>query len=392
MKAVIAGGGIGGLTAGLCLQHYGWQVTVLERATRLEEIGAGLQLSPNACHVLARLGLLDPLEPLTFAPERIEMRFGKSGRNIFSIPLRDAALKRWGAPYLHLHRADLVDALAGALTRLDAGGLQYARQVQGYQVHEHGVLVQLASGEVLEADLLVGADGIHSAVQTCMLGEQTPRYTGNVAWRMTVPVEGLGEHAPPPTACVWAGAGRHAVTYLLKGGRLANFVGVVEQADWVAESWTARGSREKALEDFAGWHPVITTLIEQSDRHYQWALFDREPLTRWTDQRVALLGDACHPMLPFLAQGAAMAIEDAWVLASQLAAHDDIATALHAYQQQRKQRTRRAQMGARANMKRFHHRHAFAYLPYWLAGRLAPGFVHGRQDWLYGVNVTHAIL
>lgn len=389
MKAVIAGGGIGGLSTALCLLQHGWEVRVLEQAAVLESVGAGLQLSPNGCHVLRRLGLLEPLSEYAFAPECIEMRLGRSGRTVFSIPLQAYAHQRWGAPYLHIHRARLLDGLVQALQERAPGSLQCGQKVVGYTPAGSGVCVTTAGGETIEADLLVGADGIHSQIQAQMLGPAPPRFTGNVAWRMTVPEAHLGDLCPPSTACVWVGPGRHAVTYRLGEG-LVNFVGVVEQADWSNESWTAEGNREHAARDFAGWHPVVTTLIEQARTHYQWALLDRAPLPRWTDGRVALLGDAAHPMLPFLAQGAVMAMEDAWVLAHCLVSEMNIAKGLISYQQARMARTARAQAGARANMRRFHHRNPLAYLPYWLAGRYAPGFVHGRQDWLYGVDVTHA--
>jgi salicylate hydroxylase len=198
----------------------------------------------------------------------------------------------------------------------------------------------------------------------------------------------LEELVPPPAACVWVGEGRHAVTYRLRRGELANFVGVVEQDAWRGESWTEPGDRAEALAQFRGFHPIVLRLIERAEAHFRWALFDREPLDRWTEGRVALLGDACHPMLPFMAQGAAMAIEDAWVLATCLKAAAAVPAALIAYERARLERTAKMQSAARANARIFHRRTALGklatYGPMWLGARLAPALVRRRQDWIYG--------
>lgn len=389
MQAIIIGAGIGGLTAALCLQRIGWQVTVYEQAQQLVEVGAGIQISPNGSRVLDALGLTDYLAPHLFEPERIDMRWGLSGGSIFSIPLKEQAVDRWGAPYWHLHRADLVAVLSQALVAASPKALRLGVAVSGYAQPSGPVVVNLSNGEQSEADVLIGADGIHSTLRTQMLGADKPRFTGNVAWRMTVPTDKLGRHVPPPTACIWAGAKRHAVTYLLQGGRLANLVGVVEQSDWQRESWTEQGTREDAIADFVGWHPVITEIIRQADAHYRWALFDREPLDHWVDGNVALLGDACHPMLPFLAQGAVMAIEDAWVLADSIKGCDagNLGQALQGYQTQRLARTAKVQREAAANQRRFHYGFRPAYWPLQITTKLMPNLLHRRQDWLYGHSV-----
>lgn len=386
-QALIVGAGIGGLTTALCLQRIGWNVVLLEQAQALSDIGAGIQISPNGTRILNALGVLDRLTKTHFQPERIEMRLGKSGRQVFSIPLREAAMQRWGAPYLHLHRADLINALKETLEDGAAHRLHTAHRVTGYRQDEQKIEAILADGTSLTGDALIAADGIHSTIREQMLGPQTPRFTGNVAWRATVPMDLLGDLAPPPTACIWVGPQRHAVTYRLRGGKLANFVGVVEQQDWQKESWTEAGDRADVLADFEGWHPTITRIISQAQQHYRWALFDREPLSRWTDGRAALLGDACHPMLPFLAQGAVMAIEDAWVLAQQLEQVTEPSRALSDYAHSRQPRSAKVQRGSRANMKTFHHRSPIAYLPFWLVGKLRPQYFHARQDWLYGENL-----
>ncbi len=393
LKTIVVGGGIGGLTAALCLHHFGHQPVVLERAVELEEVGAGLQVSPNGMQVFQALGLAEAIGAMAFRPEALEMRMGRSGRRVFSIPVADEAIRRWGAPYLHIHRADLVEALRARLAALVPGALRVGAEVTAYEQGPKRAQVRLSDDTVLDGDVVIGADGIHSIIRTRMLGPDAPEFTGNVAWRAVVPIERLGDLAPPPTACVWVGPARHAVTYRLRGGQLANLVGVVEHSGWSDEAWTAQGTREQALADFAGWHPVVTNLIERADTHFRWALFDRKPLPHWSDGRVALLGDACHPMLPFMAQGAVMAIEDAWVLAACVSAGgDDIAAALQRYFDMRIARTTRIQAAAWGNMATFHQRtrlaQAATYGPMWLAGHLAPGIVHSRQDWIYGHDVT----
>ena len=228
-----------------------------------------------------------------------------------------------------------------------------------------------------------------------MLGPDQPNFTGNIAWRAVVPVGALGSHIPNPTACAWMGRGRHAVTYRLRRGELANFVGVVERSDWTKEGWAEKGSQDEALKDFEGWHPAITTLIKavNPDALFRWALFDRKPLSRWSDGNVTLLGDAAHPMLPFLAQGAAMAVEDSWVLAREISQPNrPIKESLETYQTLRLKRTRKAQAGSRANMKTFHQPTTLGQLktygPMWLAGKIVPSAVHKRMDWLYSFDVT----
>ncbi|MGJ8669335.1 MAG: FAD-dependent monooxygenase [Oceanococcus sp.] len=384
MKALIAGGGIGGLCAALCLRRIGWEVLVLEQASETGELGAGIQISPNGGHVLQQLGLMETLSAKAFHPQALEMRWGRSGRQVFHVPLQEHAQKRWGAPYLHLHRADLIQVLVDSLQAHAENSLRTNSRVQSYSQDEQQVSVQLQNGENISGDILIGADGIHSAIRSQMLGENSPRFTGNVAWRAVVPMDQLADCPPPPTACVWVGPGRHAVTYRVRGGTLANFVGVVEHSQWTHESWTQAGSREEVLADFADFHPCVRNLIAKASTHFRWALYDREPLPRWSEGRVALLGDACHPMLPFLAQGAAMAIEDAWVLSEQLQQQPNITTANQAYFQQRLARTQQVQAGARRNSRTFHHRYAATYLPIAIAAKLMPGLILNRFDWLYG--------
>lgn len=386
IDVLIVGAGIGGLTLAHALLRRGKTVQVLERATALESVGAGIQIPPNAMKVLRNLHLDDAVMERAFKPEAIETRMGQSGRSVFKIPLVEYAASRWGAPYLHIHRADYIALLSESLPD---GIIQLGAKVTSYGQNTERVSVTLSDGMSVNGQYLIGADGIRSSVREQILGPDAPKFTGNVAWRAVVPIDRLGDFAPSPTACAWFGSGRHAVTYRLGAdGEMVNFVGVVERDDWQEEGWSNVGDTHDALFDFDGCHPIIRKLIENADNLHLWALFDRDPLPKWVDDRVALMGDAAHPMLPFLAQGAAMAVEDAWVLAEVISNGDD----LSAYQTRRHTRTTKVQAASRANMGLFHKASRTAQLmtygPMWMAGKLAPNIVHRRMDWLYGYDVT----
>lgn len=392
MKVIIAGGGIGGLTAALCFHHHGWTVEVCEKSPDFGEVGAGIQIPPNAMKVFVELGIDNALMRVGFQPEAIEARMGQSGRQLFSIPILEEAERRWGAPYLHIHRADYVSVLKAALESCQRDAVRFNSEIQSYSNDSGGVSVSFVDGSETKCDVLVGADGIHSSIRDQMLGTQEPTFTGNIAWRSVVSLDKLGRDAPRPTVCAWMGRGRHCVTYRLRQGTLANFVGVVERDDWTVESWNEPGSIDEALNDFEGWHPTIQRILEESDALFRWALFDRAPLDTWVDGQVVLLGDAAHPMLPFMAQGAAMAVEDAWVLAHAARGGSSLPQALMTYQEKRYARASLMQAGSRANAKTFHKKSLVeqvgTYGPMWLAGSLAPQIIYKRQDGLYGYDVT----
>jgi len=391
MKAIIIGGGIGGLSAGLCFNHFGWDVEILEQAPDLGEVGAGLQVSPNAMKVFEALDLGQAMADKGFRPEAIELRMGLSGMHLIRATLGDVAEVRWGSPYLHIHRADLISVLQSALETRAAGSIRLGCNVTGYVQTSNSAAAILANGERVQGDVLIGADGIHSAIRTQMHGPDRPVFTGNVAWRALVPVERLGKDIPNPVAGAWMGRGKHAVTYLLRNGKLANLVAIVERDDWTKEGWSEKGSREEALKDFAGWHPIVTRLIEESEELYRWALFDRPSLNTWTDNCVALMGDAAHPMLPFMAQGAAIAIEDAWVLAQQILTAPDIMDALAGYETARMARGEKLQNISRGNAKLFHESGnlacALRSAKFAAASNLA-ALQHMKLGPIYGVNVV----
>jgi salicylate hydroxylase len=392
-QALIVGGGIGGLCAAISLSLTGWDVQVFEQAPEITEIGAGLQISPNGVKILEHIGVMERLNSALFEPEAIEIRMGVSGSPILYLPMKNVSTQRWGARYIQVHRADLITALSARLDALQRGAVQTGCPVRGYAPCKDGAEVILTNGRRIKADLVIGADGIHSSIRHQMLGLDAPRFTGNYAWRALVPAAQLGALAPPPSGCIWAGPKKHAVTTYVRGGSVVNFVGIVEQTIWREESWSHTGDRQEALADFGDWAPPILAILEQAKVLHKWALFDRAPLPKWHEGHVVILGDAAHPMLPSMAQGAVQSLEDAFHLARALGAAEgtDIAAACAQHYAQRIARTSRVQRVSAKNLELFHKSsrltQLMAYAPIWLAGQLAPSLVHRRNDWLYGAPV-----
>jgi salicylate hydroxylase len=386
MHVALAGAGIGGLTAALALPEFA-RITLLEQAGALREAGAGIQLSPNATRVLIRLGLGDALTAIAFEPQAAEVRDAATGRLLLSQPLGADARYRWGAPYLHVHRADLQDLLLWAVESRGRVKLNLRSKVAGVEQTDKAVTAVLEGGSRLKADALIGCDGLHSKVRSSLWGAESSRFTGQTAWRGTVRTSNLPAGLIPPVAAVWTGPGRHFVHYYVRGGARVNFVGVVERRTWTGESWTEPGDPDQLAADFAGWPREVQAVIGAADEVWRWALFDRPPLPTWTKGRATLLGDAAHPMLPFLAQGAAMAIEDAAALGEALRLEPRIEPALAAYEAARRDRTARVQAASRRNAALFHLPPVLSRLTFGAAAALK-GFDDsngaGRFDWLYG--------
>ena len=384
LRIGIIGGGIGGVALATSLLQRGFEVRLFERAKEFGEVGAGIQMTPNAVKVMKALGLLDRMLEAGFLPHALVGRNWRSARENFRTPLIDVCQKLYDAPFIHIHRADLHHILASGIPD---NVPRFGVTCTGMQQQKGGAVATFADGSTFEADLIVGADGVRSAIRSALFGAEEPRFTGHMCYRAVVPVGTLVDYVSPDTS-FWLGPNGHIVTYYVRGGAAVNIVAVAETADWVEESWNVASSREEMLGAFRGWHRNIDALFQRVDEVYKWGLFDRDPMTRWSQGRVTLLGDAAHPMLPFLSQGAAMAIEDAYVLAASLAAHgNDIATALNDYERERLSRTSRVQLEARERGRTYHLPSAFAQarrdFMYWLRGLFNPQASGIRANWVY---------
>lgn len=344
---IVAGAGIAGLTAALAMAKAGLRVTLLEQADKLLETGAGLQLSPNATRVLTSLGLRERLLPQVVAPHAIRVMSGGSGREIMRIPLADAE-KKYGAPFWVLHRADLQAALVAAAQGSMDITLKLGTRVEDFAAHVKGVSVLGRQDRQVFDErgmVLIGADGIWSNVAARLKRQRPAQFSHRTAWRALVPADSVPAEFRAPFVHLWLGLDAHLVHYPLKGGALINIVGIVHD-EWNETGWSAPGEPKEILRHFARWtwHDRARDLIATPKRWLKWALYERKAAFRGGEGPVSLIGDAAHPMLPFLAQGAGMAIEDAAVLAWCLKEYrDDPADALRAYEGARRLRTARAQ-------------------------------------------------
>ena len=351
LKIAVIGAGIGGLSAALSLRRAGFAVDVYERAAELTEIGGGINMGPNAARILYRLGLGRGLEREGVRPVGSHQRRWDDGHTLQRSPLNPRCDELYGAPHITIHRADLLALIAAGLP---AGQIHFGHPLAGLVDRGDRVEAWFENGAQIAADVVVGADGIHSAVRTALFGEEAPRFAGCIAYRGLVPAEHIADLGLEPGSQSWLGPGAHLVHYYVSRGRLLNFVGWTEHDSWNREDWTDRATVARALAAFEGWHPQVRRIIAAAETCFIWALFDRDPLPRWSVGRTTLLGDACHPMYPFMAQGAAQAIEDGAALAGCLAAGGDPAEALRQYERLRLPRVTRLQQMSRANKTRYH--------------------------------------
>jgi salicylate hydroxylase len=344
-KVIVIGAGLGGLTAAAALHRRGFEVMVLEQAAQLGEIGAGVQVGPNAMKVLRALGLERRAAEIGDEPEAHVVRNWKTAEVLARTPYKGALREAFGADYCCYHRADLHELLRSAVPK---ELIKLSARCAGVREEGAKAYVDLTDGQVLEADAVIGADGIHSVVRASLFGPSSPRFTGNACWRGMTPVDALPPELITSDMTVWTGPGASVVHYYIRGGALVNWIAAFESDSWAEESWTAQGTREEAVNRFADWHPTVVSLLSKSNQYLKWGLFDRDPLPQWSRGRITLMGDACHPMLPYLAQGACMALEDGYAVAHALdRGGDDVAGALLAYEEARRARTAKVQLLAR---------------------------------------------
>lgn len=390
-QIAVVGAGIAGLATAIALARRGLSCQVFEQTQRLGEVGAGLQLSPNAVRLLHRWGLADRLRTTAVRAEAIEMRRWSDNGLLRRSELGAHSEEVFGAPYYTVHRADLHGAL---LEQLPAGTLRLGARCTGVREDPDGVELSFADGTRHRAAAVVGADGIHSVVRGNLVAD-APRNSGESIYRGLVPAERVPFLTEEPRVVLWLGPGRHTVCYPVSAGKLVSFAATAPAGDWHTESWTAQGRVADLLAAYPDWHPQVRDLFAAADRVTRWALHDRDPVTRWTTDRLALVGDAAHPMLPFFAQGANQAVEDAASLAVCLAeggvGGDTSAPpgpALERYLHTRRERTGEIQTISRRNTEMLH-------LPDGPQQRerdqhLAASADPRSQDWLYGYDAERA--
>ncbi len=390
-KVVIIGGGIGGLAAALALLKRGIDVEVHEQAGELKEVGAGIQISSNGTRVLYALGLEGALKRVQVLPSGRVLRHWGTGETWNWFDLGATTAQRYGTPHVMLHRGDLHGLLAEAVRAEKPDAVKLGRRCAGIGTQGDHAEVRFESGEAARAAYAIGADGIHSKVRADLFGADRPIFTGTVAWRGMVPMENLPERLQQMQGVNWLGPHGHVLHYPVRRGEIMNFISFVERDDWQIESWVTQGTKDELANDFRGWHGDVHEIIARIETPYKWAMMVRGPMARWSQGRVTLLGDACHPTLPFLGQGGVMAIEDGYIVAACLAKHfDDPAAAFARYEDIRRERTATVVRKSHENRKS-----AFSPAlddPGAVAVEVAREWqqerVRERMEWLYAYDAT----
>jgi len=389
-SVTILGAGIGGLTAAVALARRGARVTVLDQSAELGEVGAGIQITPNATAVFQALGLDGRARAVGSPMEAVELCDYRGGPMIARLDMT-AARHDNNNPYLLFHRADLIEMLAASAKRHGVSVL-FGKEATGVAIGFDQASLPLADGTKRSCKILIGADGIRSLTRQAMGTRAAPKFTGQVAWRATINARFVPAYRLPAIATIYMGRGRHLVTYPLRGGSLINIVAVEERDSWVQEDWHHRDDPENLRQAFSDFSPNVRRLLSVCEETHLWGLFSHPVAEKWSQSSTAILGDAAHPTLPFLAQGANMAIEDAWVIAEEMDRHDDVQSAFAAYENRRKRRARRIVAAASSNTKLYHLTsaplRAATHQALRLASAIAPTMLSGRYDWLYGHDVT----
>ena len=356
LDIAIVGAGIGGLTAALALTRAGFCVRVFEQAPALGEVGAGLSLSPTAVHGLNELGLNATLQAKAYKPEDQCVRHYQTAQPLSWINRGRSLVEKYGERYYLIHRADLHDALAAEVRRQAPAAIVLNKRCVGVEQTANQVIVSFDDASQYRVDLLIGADGSRSTVRQQIFGALEPQYTGYIAWRGLVPMDKVPQEILDPPSGIFVGPGHLVNRYPVRNWQLLNFVAFAERQAWAEEGWSIRSSIDELLAEFADWHPAVRTFMAATppQQLFKWGLFDREPLQKWSQGQVTLLGDAAHPVLPFLGHGAVLAIEDGVVLARAFRAADSIEDALQRYESARMERASFVVLESRKAGKQFH--------------------------------------
>ncbi|MFM1816921.1 MAG: hypothetical protein RLZ98_3616 [Pseudomonadota bacterium] len=385
---IIVGGGIGGLAAAVALARKGYPVHLLEQAPEFGEVGAGIQLGPNVFRALSKLDLRDAVMADAWQPTALEMRCGLSGERITHVPLGEQFRSRFREAYAVTHRADIHTTILEAARSHGSIRLETNRAVTGYEDDGKTVSVKLADGATIAGRALIGCDGLWSKVRETIVGDGKPRVSGHIAFRAVLKKEDVPEELWRPDVVLWAGPRTHLVHYPLRRGELYNLV-TVFHSDRYEEGWNAEGSLSELIGHFKGQRPEVLTLLNKIEAWRMWVLCDREPVKEWVKGRTVLLGDAAHPMLQYLAQGACMAIEDAVVLAEEVEKNpQDLNAAFTAYNMARYLRTARVQIMARVYGDFYHARGPAAELRNMMLTSRTPEQAYASSEWLYGGGVA----
>ncbi|MSP46245.1 MAG: monooxygenase [Xanthobacteraceae bacterium] len=389
-NVAIVGAGIGGLTAALALIRQGIGVDVYEQAPELKELGAGVQISSNGTRVLYALGLGPAIEKVGVIVSGKEIRLWSTGQTWKLFDLGGESVKRYGFPYMMFHRGDLHTVLLDAIRRERPDAIHLGRKCIGITQNDAAAIIAFEGGATVTAPIVIGADGVQSRVRAALFGADRPEFTGIVAWRVLVPRERVPTGIKLDVGTNWVGPGLHCVHYPVRGGQLLNLVGLLERDDWRVESWTVQGSADEFCNDFRNWHPDIHAMIRSGDTPYKWALFARPPMPVWTQARVTLLGDACHSMLPMMAQGAVMALEDGLVLGRCVNKYGVEPQALQRYEAVRRERANKCVQASIENTRRFHNpemAHAAGAEAY-VTREWQEDKVTARYEWLFTYDAT----
>jgi salicylate hydroxylase len=358
LHILIIGAGIGGLTAALALQRSGFRVSVYEQTPELGEIGAGVTITPNGCHVLDHLLGEKVMTHICHVPAAGAMKHYKTGEILVDTVRGSVPRQQYGADYCQAHRADLHGALVDAVREIDSEALHLGCCFAGLNETETGITATFKNGRTATGDVLVGSDGICSNVRNVLWGKEEAKFTGYVAWRGLVPMDRLDPAIVVPDSAAFAGPGRIFTRYCVRQGTLVNYVAFTERDEWEAEGWSIPANVSEVLEEFHDFAPEVQTILSATPARqcFKWGLFDRQPLPHWTQGRATLLGDAGHPMTPFLAQGAVMAIEDGLILARAFAVSSDWSEALLRYETARRERGTFVMLESHVNARRMYSR------------------------------------